>query len=90
MTSKVKSLKQEQYKSQEGNEYVFQQPKNSVTLRILDAVGSAKGDVNMEQSFPLLFEHVVVSPQNIDIDEDISFTELVEVGTAAFRFLNIK
>ena len=35
--TKVKPLKQEQYKSQAGNEYVFQQPKNSKVLEIIDA-----------------------------------------------------
>lgn len=87
--TKITSLKQEQFTSQEGNEYVFQQPKNSKILEILDAMEVNTGGFVMAKSFPLIFKHVVVSPQDVDIDE-LPFKELTEVGGAAFRFLNIK
>lgn len=87
--TKVKPLKQEQYKSQAGNEYVFQQPKNSKVLEILDATEVNSGGLVMAKSFPLIFKHIVISPQDIDIDE-LELKEVIEVGSAAFRFLNIK
>lgn len=70
-----------------GNKYVFQKPTNLIALEIIDATEMLGDKLVLKESFPLLFKHVVIQPQDLTTESFDTVQELIRVGSAAIRFL---
>ncbi len=79
--------KTKEYTSTVGNKYTFQNVMNSKQAEILDEGTSVAGKVLNSKMMPLMLKHIVVSPQELTMDDFDTWTELEEVTSEAFTFL---
>lgn len=87
--TKVRAPKQQTIKYEgSGNEYVMQIPSNMVALEIMDATEGTAGKFKMGPSFPLMVKHMIIEPQNLDVESIEDIKELIWLGSNCFRFLN--
>lgn len=79
--------KTKEYTSKAGNKYTFQNVMNSKQAEIIDVGTDLGGKILGAKMMPLMLEHVVVSPSGLSMDDFDTWTELDEVTSKAFSFL---
>ena len=78
--------KTKEFKSEAGNEYLFQTVLPSVWARTIDRITDKNGKLLNEHAMQAMLDHVVVQPQGLKMDDFESWGELEEVTQAAFMF----
>ncbi|WPZ17789.1 hypothetical protein UM396_14485 [Geobacillus subterraneus] len=78
--------KQKEFKSKNGNQYVFQTIPNSKYLEMMDDSVAANGNPLVSKLYAAVLEHIVVQPSGLTVDDFDSLKELQEVCEAALTF----
>ncbi|AUS87029.1 hypothetical protein LBYS11_12115 [Lysinibacillus sp. YS11] len=79
--------KTKEFTSTAGNDYTFQNVPNSKQAEIMDEGTGLHGKVLNSRMMPLMLKHVVVIPNELNMDDFETWEELEEVTNAAFNFL---
>lgn len=82
--------KTKEFTSTAGNDYTFQNVPNSKQAEIMDDGTGLHGKVLNSRMMPLMLKHVVVIPNELNMDDFETWEELEEVTNAAFNFLRTR